>query len=125
MSVSPTPSNATDAASIALDQVIASFKQSVIDRFQIVAGNQLCTYQEYLVIPETSDIRGGDEANAVDQQFTRYMLEWLGFSPADWTYNQPQTGTGKKLNRPDYSIRGTVGIAFIVEDKNSSTDFNG
>src|SRR5450759_4029900 len=105
MSVSPTPSHATDTASISLDQVISSFKQAVIDRFQIMAGNQLCGYREYLSIPETADIRSGDEANAVDQQFTRYILEWLGFSPSDWTYNQPQAGTGKKLNRPDYSIR--------------------
>jgi|GEM_PF-1328773 len=125
MSVSPTPVNATDIASISLDQVIASFKQAVIDRFQINAGNQLYSYQEYLVIPESSVFRSSDEANAVDQQFTRYTLEWLGFGPSDWTYNQPQAGAGKKLNRPDYSIRGSVGTAFIVEDKNSSIDFNG
>jgi hypothetical protein len=125
MSVSPSPSHATDAASISSDQIILSFKQSVIDRFQIMAGNQLCTYREYLVLPESSEIRSGDEANAIDQQFTRYTLEWLGFAPSDWTYNQPQAGTGKKLNRPDYLIRGSVGTAFIVEDKNSSIDFNG
>lgn len=125
MSVSPSPSHATDAALISLNQVITSFKQAVIDRFQIAVGNQLCGYREYLAISETLDIRSGDEANAVDQQFTRYMLEWLGFGPSDWTYNQPQAGTGKKLNRPDYSIRGSVGVAFIVEDKNSSLDFNG
>jgi N-6 DNA Methylase len=35
MSVSPTPTNATDVASISLEQIISSFKQSVIDRFQI------------------------------------------------------------------------------------------
>jgi len=124
MSTTPARVPATDAASLSIDQVLLSFKQSVIDRFQIMAGNRLCSYQEYLVIPETSDTRRGDEANAVDQQFTRYMLEWLGFSPADWTYNQPQPGTGKKLNRPDYSIRGSVGVAFIVEDKNSSINFD-
>ncbi len=125
MSVSPSPSHATDTASIPLDQVVSSFKLAVIDRFQIAVSDQLCSYREYLAISETSDTRSGDEANAIDQQFSRYMLEWLGFTPSDWTYNQPQAGTGKKLNRPDYSIRGSVGTAFIVEDKNSSLDFNG
>lgn len=124
MAVSPSAGMA-DTTSISLDQVIASFKQAVIDRFQINADNRLYNYQEYLAIPTTSAFRGSDEANAVDQQFTRYTLEWLGFSPSNWTYNQPQAGSGKKLNRPDYSIRGSVGIAFIVEDKNSSIEFNG
>jgi Eco57I restriction-modification methylase len=124
MSMTPARVPATDSSSLSVDQVLLSFQQSVIDRFQIMAGDRLCSYQEYLAIPESSDIRRGDEANAVDQQFTRYMLEWLGFSPADWTYNQPQPGTGKKLNRPDYSVRGSIGTAFIVEDKNSSIDFD-
>jgi hypothetical protein len=125
MTVSPSPSSTIDIASISSRQVIASFKQAVIDRVQINADNRLYNYQEYLAFPETSAFRSSDEANAVDQQFTRYTLEWLGFEPSDWTYNQPQAGTGKKLNRPDYSIRGSVGTAFIVEDKNSSLDFNG
>jgi hypothetical protein len=124
MSTMPTNINPTDSVSISLDQILASFKQAVIDRFQIMADHRLRSYQEYIAIPETSDIRHGDEANAVDQQFTRYMLEWLGFGPPDWTYNQPQPGTGKKSNRPDYSIRGSIGIAFIVEDKNSTIDFD-
>jgi SAM-dependent methyltransferase len=124
MSTTPARSSPVNGTSITVDQVLQSFKQAVIDRFQIIAGDRLYNYQEYLTIPETSDIRRGDEANAVDQQFTRYVLEWLGFSPAEWTYNQPQSGTGKKLNRPDYSIRGSIGIAFIVEDKNSSINFD-
>src|ERR1700758_1537892 len=124
MSMTPARVPATDTSSLSADQLLLSFKQSVIDRFQIMAGDLLCNYPEYLALPETSDARRGDEANAVDQQFTRYMLEWLGFSPADWTYNQPQPGTGKKLNRPDYNIRGSVGVAFIVEDKNSSINFD-
>jgi hypothetical protein len=122
--MSMSPSRAQDSATFAIDQALQSFQQAVIDRFQIMAGERLCSYRDYLSIPITSDIRHGDEANAVDQQFTRFLLEWLGFSPADWTYNQPQSGTGKKSNRPDYSIRGSIGIAFIVEDKNSSIDFD-
>jgi hypothetical protein len=124
MSMTSTHNNPTDSVSNSLGQVLISFKQSVIERFQIMAGNRLCSYHEYLAIPETSNVRHGDEANAVDQQFTRNMLEWLGFSPSDWTYNLPQAGTGKKLNRPDYKIRGSIGVAFIVEDKNSLTDFD-
>lgn len=115
-----TYSNPTDALSA---QMLSSFKQAVIDRFQIQAANRLCNYQEYLALP--AQVRQNDEANAVDQQFTRYVLEWLGFDPADWTYNQPQAGTGKKANRPDYSVRGSIGIAFIVEDKNSTLELDG
>lgn len=124
MATRPANGNAHDSSSLSLEHILASFKQAVIDRFQIMAGERLCGYSEYVALPETSDIRRGDEANAVDQQFTRYVLEWLGFSAADWTYNQPQPGTGKKLNRPDYSVRGSIGIAFIIEDKNSSIDFD-
>jgi hypothetical protein len=124
MSMPSTNNNPIDSVSNSLGQVLVSFKQSVLERFQILAGNRLYSYHEYLAIPETSEIRHGDEANAVDQPFTRYTLEWLGFSPADWTYNQPQPGTGKKSNRPDYRIRGSIGVAFIIEDKNSSTDFD-
>ena len=85
MSTMPTHINPTDSISISLDQIVASFKQAVIDRFQIMADHRLRSYQEYIAIPETSDVRHADEANAVDQQFTRYLLEWLGFSPSDGT----------------------------------------
>ncbi len=124
MSTTPARTSATEAA-LSREQVLQSFKQSVIDRFQIMTGDRLYGYQEYLAIPESSDLRRGDEANAVDQQFTRYILEWLGFKQADWTYNQSQPGTGKKLNRPDFIIRGSIGVAFIVEDKNSVIDYDG
>lgn len=56
----------------------------------------------------------------VDMQFTRYVLEWLGFTAADWTYNRTASGSGS--NRPDYLVRGAVGVAFIWEDKNSAHD---
>src|SRR5882672_8477835 len=83
------------------EQTFTSFENAVINRFQILAEGKPCDYLEYLTISKDSAIRRGDEANAVDQQFVRYLLEWLGFKPVDWTYNQPQPGTGKKLNRPD------------------------
>src|SRR6266852_174108 len=104
--------------------VFDSFKKSVIDKFCIFAGNKAYSYADYLEIPETSHLRHGDEANAVDQQFTLEMLKWLGFDHASWRYNVPKPGTGSKLNRPDYEVRGSIGVAFIVEDKSSVTNFD-
>ncbi|MDQ2716452.1 MAG: N-6 DNA methylase [Chloroflexota bacterium] len=103
-------------------QVLVSFKKAVIDRFQIMADGKICNYSEYLKIPKDAPTRQGYEANAVGQQFARYVLEWLGYSPVDWIYNQPQAG--KKANRPDYTVKGSIGTAFIVEDKNSTLDFD-
>ncbi len=110
----------TSSGIISPAQVVASFRQSVIDRFQIAVDGQVCNYQEYLTKPDSK--RSGDEANAVDQQFARYTLEWLGFRPTDWDYNQPQAG--QKANRPDYLVKGAIGIAFIWEDKNSTLNLD-
>ena len=66
MSMPSTNKNPIDSVSNSLGQVLVSFKQSVIERFQILSGNRLYSYHEYLAIPETSEIRHGDEANAVD-----------------------------------------------------------
>jgi hypothetical protein len=106
------------------EHVYKSFAQAVIEPFQILAEDKSCSYREYLIIPKDSATRRGDEANAVDQQFTRSVLAWLGFKPVDWTYNQPRSDTGKKAGRPDYQVRGSIAIAFIVEDKNSSQEFD-
>jgi hypothetical protein len=92
----------------------------VIERFQILVDGRSCNYQEYLTKPDFK--RSNDEANAVDQQFARYTLEWLGFSAADWSYNLPQSG--QKANRPDYIVSGSIGTAFIWEDKNSTLDLD-
>jgi len=99
-------------------QVVDSFRKAVIDRFQVIVDGQVCDYREYLSKPETK--RSNDEANVVDQRFTLYTLEWLGFDSTNWIYNQPQAG--QKANRPDYLVKGTVGIAFIWEDKNSTLE---
>src|SRR5438874_758462 len=101
-------------------QVVDSFRQAVIDHFQIVVDGQVCTYQEYLAKPAAK--RSGDEANAVDQRFALNVLEWLGFQSSDWSYNQPQEG--QKANRPDYIVRGSIGTAFLWEDKNSTLDLD-
>jgi type I restriction-modification system DNA methylase subunit len=119
-SLAPTTSSTRDAGSADIEQIIASFQRAVIDRVEIAVGSQLCDYQSYLARP-TAD-RSNDEANAVDQQFARYTLEWLGFSPGDWTYNAPQAG--QKANRPDYLVRASIGTAFIWEDKNSTLDLD-
>ena len=101
-------------------QVVAGFKAAVVERIGLNVQGKSRSYQEYLTTPESD--RSGDEANAVDQQFTRFVLEWLGFEPSDYDYNLPQNG--QKTNRPDYIIRASVGTAFIWEDKNSTLDFD-
>lgn len=99
-------------------QVVSAFRQAVIERFSIQLGVRGYAYQEYLALPASE--RSNDEADAVDQQFARYVLEWLGFSSSDWNYNRLQAG--RKANRPDYSVTASVGMAFIWEDKNSTLD---
>ena len=97
--------------------IYEQFQEKVIAHVALSANGRNVGYANYLSeIPAES--RTGDEANAVDQQFSRYVLEWLGFTPADWTYNQPVEG--RKSDKPDYVVRGTVGVAFIWENKNST-----
>lgn len=110
--------NKTDLYEPAL--VVATFQKSVIDRFHITIDNRLYTYQEYLSLPISE--RSNDEADAVDQRFARYTLEWLGFEEADWNYNRPLSG--QKANRPDYTVQTLVGTAFIWEDKNSTVELD-
>ena len=100
------------------DPTLESFREAVIDRFNIAIDGQQRDYRQYLSLP-TSE-REGDEADAVDDKFARLTLEWLGFSGSDWSYNRPQAG--QKSNRPDYSVKGPIGLAFVWEDKNSTLD---
>ncbi|MDQ2808271.1 MAG: KTSC domain-containing protein [Chloroflexota bacterium] len=99
--------------SLDLDRVYASFQSAVVDSFR--KGPH--TYQTYLTDPTVN--HSGDEADVVDQVFTEDALKWLGFTRADWNYNLPQKG--QKERRPDYLVRGTIGTAFIWEDKNSGS----
>lgn len=101
-------------------KILINFQQEVIDRFNLTINNQNCNYAKYLAVDKI--FRSNDEANAIDQQFTRYLLEWLDYNATDWDYNVPQSG--QKANRPDYTVRGSVGVAFICEDKNSTIDFD-
>ncbi len=98
--------------------MLAAFQSAVIDRISLNVGGRQCDYRAYLALPESE--RSNDEANAVDQQFARYALEWLGFEDARLNYNLTQAGN--RENRPDYIVRGPVGTAFVWEDKNSTLD---
>lgn len=100
--------------------VVATFLKAVIDRFSMTIDGRSYSYQEYLVLPVTE--RSNDEADAIDARFARYTLEWLGFGETDWNYNRPQAA--QKANRPDYTVNGTVGTAFIWEDKNSTLELD-
>ena len=71
-------------------QVLADFRQAVIERFQLSLGNQQYGYAAYLALPPSE--RSNDEADAVDLRFAHFTLEWLGFQPSDWNYNRPQAG---------------------------------
>ncbi len=99
-------------------QDVSTFQHAVIEHFSLQLSGRSYGYQEYLTLPASE--RSNDESDAVDQQFARYVLDWLGFSSSDWNYNRPQAG--RKANRPDYSVTASVGTAFIWEDKNSTLD---
>jgi hypothetical protein len=115
----------TSTASIGLNTspiaVAETFKAQVIDRVAIRIAKKTLGFAEYLALPET--LRTNDEANAVDQQFTQYCLEWLGFDKRDWAYNLPQNKQ-KTSNRPDFVLFGSVGPAFIWEDKNTTLNLD-
>lgn len=111
-----------DATSLSTSsQIVTSFKQAVIDNFQKHVNGRVYNYQEYLALPASE--RSDDEADAVDMRFARNALKWLGYAHSEeWIYNQHQVG--KKSNRPDYTVKGSIGIAFIWEDKNSTHDLD-
>lgn len=117
MSASKATQAATPTAS-GLSNIRGSFEEQVIRRIQIATNSGVYNYSSYLARP--LETRTNDEANAVDLQFTRYTLEWLGFGSGDWIYNVPQNG--QKQNRPDYLVKASIGAAFVWEDKNSSVD---
>src|SRR5216683_1325580 len=111
--------NSTDVSGTTSNQITQSFHKSVIDAFSIRINGQTLNYEKYLALPPQD--RSNDEADAVDERFARYILNWLGFTNEDdWNYNRPQSG--KKTNRPDFSVHASVGKAFIWEDKNSVSD---
>jgi methylase of polypeptide subunit release factors len=66
--------------------------------------------------------RTGDEPRVVDP-LVRQLLESLGYSEGDFTYNEPQSGISER-SVPDYTVRvpeflGPVPV-FLVESKSTS-----
>jgi hypothetical protein len=100
------------------------FGQAVIDPFAVNVAGQPgpLDYGAYMALP--ADARGNDEADVVDQLFTRSLLEWLGWVAGDWRYNRPEAGAGKTVQRPEYRVVAEAATAFIVEDKASANDWH-
>lgn len=93
-----------------------TFRGTVIEPLQVRRGTQSLSYAEYLRLPASQ--RSNDEADVVDNRFTRKLLEWLGFDAADIAYNYPTPGLPQ--NRPDFVAKMFGSTAFVIEDK--STD---
>ncbi len=96
----------------------ASFLREIVEPIQVDVQGHLLTYEQYLELPESE--RSDDEAAVVDQQFTRRLLEWLGYEESDWTYNR---ATGGSAVRPDFRVAPGGVTAFVVEDKNTTERF--
>lgn len=111
-----------DAGANSPDFLVESFKKAVIERLRIFADQKQWTDAEYGMLSEEKGRQSGNAAHAVERQFTRYTVEWLGFHPADWVYYQPQTGEGKNPQCPAYLVSGSPGVAFMVGDTESTCD---
>ncbi|MCX6377374.1 MAG: N-6 DNA methylase [Armatimonadetes bacterium] len=100
---------------------IARFKETVVDAFTVPdQRGTIRGYSDYLELPATE--RSDDEADVVDTRFTMRVLEWLGFTEGQYTYNRRQTG--RPTNRPDFVAYGAVGTAFVWEDKRTCEAFD-
>lgn len=105
------------------DEVVSQFRTEVIERF--AARDKTGTehnYENYLATSLSE--RTGDEANAVDIAFAQKVFAWLGYEDSATTYNRPEVGKGKNVNRPDFRVHASVGTAFIWESKSTSEDWN-
>jgi len=100
---------------------VENFINSVINPFNVAIKGTTYTYLEYLSLPQ--NIRSNDEADVVDVHFTELALEWLGFYKSEGRYKY-NTTTKAESQRPDFVALGTVGTAFIWEDKNTTHDFD-
>lgn len=103
------------------DPLLESFEQTVIEPFAVQRSSML-DYESYMGL--SSDERLGDEANVVDQRFTTALLSWLGWSQGDFDYNAPESGGGKRTQRPDFRVKSMGVTAFVVEDKASGLSFD-
>ncbi len=97
------------------------FETQVIIPIQITPphNNNVYGYAQYLALSKNE--RDGDEANAVDDRFSKLLIGWLGYGAASYTYNQHANTS----DRPDYVVRKNSGaMAFIIEDKATPIDFD-
>jgi hypothetical protein len=100
-----------------------SFVAQVINGFNVPVAGSIFGYIAYLGLPET--LRSNDEADVVDIRFSERALEWLGFhkDQGHYTYNRTSQSLKDPL-RPDFAVHGSVGTAFIWEDKNTTETFD-
>jgi hypothetical protein len=100
------------------DQVMQSFRTSVIDAWSFRVNGRTLSYQEYLTLPEY--MRSNDE-DAGAEHFARYVLQWLGFTEKDdWNDNRPRSE--RKTDTPDFLVNASTGRAFLWENKSTATD---
>ena len=101
-----------------------SFIDAVIKPFKVSVKGASYSYLEYLALPAA--VRSNDEADVVDVRFTESALEWLGFRKTEGHYKYNTTSTTPKTEswRPDFVTFGTVGNAFVWEDKNTTEEFD-
>ncbi len=97
-----------------------SFGTTIIEPLQVNIGGNTLSYSEYLKLPASQ--RSNDEADVVDSQFSRKLLEWLGFVGGDSIYNRPTPGHPE--DKPDYVVKMLGATAFIIEDKSTDEHFN-
>lgn len=95
---------------------VSDFQSQVLDRMALPGPPGTLSYVDYLNLPV--DARSGDEAAVVDDQFTRFLLEWLGWEAGDWRYNSG--GASTSTLRPDFRVLAQGRTAFLVEDKSTS-----
>src|SRR5215210_3124969 len=109
---------------MAPDRLVEEFRERVVEPFSVQhAGTAgALDYAGYLSLGAGE--RTGDEANVVDNRFTRAVLAWLGWSDGDFDYNAPEAGRGKHVQRPDFRVKSMGVTAFVVEDKASALDFD-
>ena len=88
------------------DRFVKSFK-TWLDDLRVAGDTR---YLEYIDEPHS-----GDEADVVDMRFVKGLLDLLGYSQGNWSYNRQ-----KESNRPDWQVRLEADqpiIHFLVESK--------
>lgn len=98
---------------------VSDFQSQVLDRLTLPGPSGPLSYLDYLKLSATD--RSGDESAVVDDQFTRLLLQWLGWEAGDWRYNSGKASTSAL--RPDFRVLAQGRTAFLVEDKSTSLDW--